>query len=489
MIRNLFFATIVAAFGLSLTPDIIIAQQPGDTLWTKTYGYSGSDEGIFVRQTDDLGYIITGLTGSSFNTDIWLLKTDQNGDTLWTGSYGGDGIEYGYYVQTTSDGGYIISGATQSFGSGPFDLYLVKTDEFGNTLWTRNYGTEDAEYGRSVQQTSDGGYIVGGYAYSGGPTLGDLYLLKTDSNGDSVWIKHYGGSSVETGLSLSAVSDGGYIFGATTASFGAGATDFWLLRLNQDGDTLWTRTYGGLLEETAFCVEQTSDGGYVIAGCSNSFGNGLFDVYVVRTDSIGDTLWTGIYGGYLDDYGEHICEAFGGGYIITGYTRSNSAGSTDLLVMKIDDDGNEVWYETYGGDDHDVGHAVRPATDEGYIITGCTRSFGAGWNDLWLLKIAKETTDIYSSSTIIPDDFLCLSNYPNPFNAATTITFTLPNESRTSLSVYDLLGRQVKTMPEEYRQAGVHTVNLDASDLSSGVYFYRLQAGGTIETKRMLLLK
>jgi hypothetical protein len=488
MIRNLFFATIISVFGLLLSPGIIIAQEPGDTLWTRVYGYSGSDDGFSVRQTDDLGYIITGLTGNYPDFDVWLLKTDQYGDTLWTRTYGGNLAEYGYSVQPASDGGYIISGTTQSFGLGLYDLYLVKTDANGNAVWTRNYGTDDSEYGMSVLHTSDDGYIIAGYTYSTGPTLADLYLVKTDSNGDSVWTKYYGGSSEESGFSLSDASDGGYIFAATTTSFGAGGSDFWLLRLDQNGDTLWTCTYGGLYQETAYCVEQTSDGGYIIAGYSSSFGNGSYDVYIVRTDSLGDTLWAGIYGGSMDDYAEHICQTSDGGFIVTGYTWSNSVGSADLLVMKIDQYGNEIWSRSYGGEDWDLGHAIQPTADGGYIIAGYTQSFGAGANDLWLLKIAGEASAIDNIVTG-PSAINLYENYPNPFNSSTTIRYRLDASLFVTIRIYDILGRIIKTLANNHHNPGDYRITWDAENNPSGVYFYQIQSGERSVVRRMTLLR
>jgi len=196
--------------GLSFAP-MAAALEPGDTLWTRTYGGTAGDCGRSVQQTSDGGYIIAGSTSSfgAGGSDVYLVKTGSSGDALWTRSYGGSGDDYGFSVQQTSDGGYIIAGVTGSFGAGGYDVYLLKTDSSGDTLWTGTYGGNCYDYGRSVEQTSEGGYVIAGYTYLYGPA--DVYLLKTNSSGETLWIRSYGGSRDDYGFSVQQTSDGGYI--------------------------------------------------------------------------------------------------------------------------------------------------------------------------------------------------------------------------------------------------------------------------------------
>ncbi|MCK4576076.1 hypothetical protein KAU34_06690 [candidate division WOR-3 bacterium] len=211
------------------------AQAPG-TLWTKTYGGTESDIGSSVQQTSDGGYIIAGSTNSFGvdGTDVYLIKTDASGDTLWTRTYGGINGDQGYSVQQTSEGGYIVVGETDSFGAGFYDFYLVKTDSFGDTLWTKTYGGQFYESGESVQQTSDGGYIIGGYTDSFGAGKSDAYLVKTDANGDILWTKIFGGTSFEYGFSAEQTLDGGYIVTGYTWSYGSGYDDVYLIKTEPD---------------------------------------------------------------------------------------------------------------------------------------------------------------------------------------------------------------------------------------------------------------
>jgi hypothetical protein len=218
--------------------------------------------------------------------DVYLVKTSASGDTLWTRTYGGTGEDYGNSVQQTSDSGYIVAGYTNSFGAGNEDVYLVKTSASGDALWTRTYGGTGEDYGNSVQQTSDSGYIVAGWTNSFGAGGHDIYLIKTNASGDTLWTRTYGGTGGDEGYSVQQTSDGGYIIAGYTGSFGAGGWDVYLIKTNASGDTLWTSTYGGAYDDWGYSVGQTSDGGYIVAGFTDSW-SGSWDVYLVKTDGNG----------------------------------------------------------------------------------------------------------------------------------------------------------------------------------------------------------
>ncbi|MDP7000223.1 MAG: hypothetical protein QF569_29625, partial [Candidatus Poribacteria bacterium] len=182
-----------------------------DNAFLQTYGGSENDYGYSVQQTSDDGYIITGETYSYGNgeADVWLIRTDANGDTLWTQTYGGSESDIGNSVQQTSDGGYIIAGETYSYGNGAADVWLIKTDADGDTLWTQTFGGTEFDIAHSVQQTSDDGYIITGETYSYGNGEADVWLIKTDANGDTLWTQTFGGSESDIGNSVQQTSDGG----------------------------------------------------------------------------------------------------------------------------------------------------------------------------------------------------------------------------------------------------------------------------------------
>jgi len=293
-------------------------------------------------------------------------------DTLWTktyGAYGGSVSDVGYSVQQTTDGGFIIAGCTGSYDLG-YDVYLIRTDANGNTLWSKTYGVGSDDWGYSVQQTTDGGFIVAGYTYPYGAGNRDVYLIRTDANGDTLWTKTYGGSNGDGGYSVQQTQDGGFIIAGETNSYGAGGPDVYLIRTDANGDTLWTRTYGGSGYDYGQSVQQITDGGFIIAGYTHSYGAGGYDVYLIRTDANGNTLWTKTYGGSDYDYGYSVQETQDGGFIIAG-----------TKLIRTDENGDTLWTKPYWG------HSVQQTTDGGFIIAGETYSYATGSEDVYLIRI------------------------------------------------------------------------------------------------------
>lgn len=311
---------------------VVKTDAQGDTIWTRTYGGSYNDIAYSIQQTTDGGYVAAGGT-RSFGTggDFYVVKTDGQGDTLWTRTYGGSGLSEAYSIQQTADGGYVVAGAT---GAGDYDVYVVKINNQGDTLWTRIYGGRGDDVAFSIQQTTDGGYVVAGYTISFGAGYEDVYVVKTNSQGDTVWTRTYGGINLDEASSIQQTSDGGYVIAGTTDSFGAGSYDLYVVKTDAQGDTLWTRTYGGSGDDVASSIQQTTDGGYVVTGYTDSFSAGGYDFYVVKTNSQGDTLWTRTYGGIHNDEAAFVRQAADGGYVVAGWTYSFGAGWADFYVVK-----------------------------------------------------------------------------------------------------------------------------------------------------------
>ena len=368
----------------------IFAQAP-DTLWTKTFGGSNIDVGYSVQQTSDSGYIIAGYTrsyGTMSGRNVWLIKTDPNGNEEWNNAFGGNDDEEGYSVQQTTDGGYIIAGYTKSFGAGGTDVYLIKTDSLGNQLWSKTFGGSQDDEAYSVQQTSEGGYIIAGATSSSGAGSRDAWLIKTDPSGNAVWQKTQGGMSSDGARSVQQTSDGGFILTGWTYSYGPGYLgNAWLVKTDSLGSQEWNNYFGGSDVDRGYSVQQTADGGYIISGYTTSSGAGLEDMLLVKTDSMGTVERMKTFGGSGRDYGNFVQQTSDGGYIVVGYTLSFGAGGDDIYLVKTDASCDEEWSTTYGGAYSDVGYCVRQTNDGGYIITGHTLSFGAGLHDVWLIKL------------------------------------------------------------------------------------------------------
>jgi hypothetical protein len=358
------------------------------TSFAKTYGGTYDDRAYFVQQTSDGGYIVAGWTTSfgADSTDIFLIKTDANGNVQWAKTYGGTDDDRVYSVQQTSDGGYILAGNTFSFGAGYSDVFLVKTDANGNIQWAKTYGGTYGDWAHSVQQASDGGYIVAGTTWSFGAGSADLFLIKTDANGNIIWAKTYGGTYYEYASSVQQTSDGGYIVVGGTSSFGAGSPDIFLIKTDANGNVQWAKTYGGTDWEEVSSVQQTSDGGYIVAGLTDSFGAGYYDIFLIKTDANGNIQWAKTYGGTDYDWASSVQHTSDGGYIVASFTLSFIGGWGDIFLIKTDTNGNLQWAKTYGGTYWEEAYSVQQTSDGGYIVAGYTTSFGAGNRDIFLIK-------------------------------------------------------------------------------------------------------
>ena len=347
-------------------------QHPVGGTFIKKYGGTDRDEGTCVQQTTDGGYIITGSTRSfgNGNYDVWLIKTDSVGNKVWDRTFGGTDSDSGWSVQQTTDGGYIITGKTRSFGAGETDAWLIKTDSTGNMMWNKTFGATWFEAGWCVQQTSDGGYILTGIEW----------LIKTDSAGNKEWDKYY--FENKFCFSVQQTTDEGYIISGGIESYDM---DVLLIKTDSAGNMVWNKTFGGTGYDLGRCVQQTTDGGYIISGYKGG-GCGQDDVWLIKTDSAGNMVWNRIFGGENIDLGLCVQQTSDDGYIITGYTCSFGVNISDVWLIKTDSTGNMMWNRTFGGADGDRGWYVQQTTDGGYIITGKTESFGAGWGDVWLIK-------------------------------------------------------------------------------------------------------
>jgi hypothetical protein len=309
----------------------------------------------------------------------------------WNKTYGGTDQEIPYCLVPTSDGGYAMAGPTWSFGAGSWDFWLVKTDSSGNVQWNKTYGGSGSEYGPCTMiATSDGGYAMVSNTQSfGNSSYGndDCWLVKTDANGNAQWNKTYGGTGGDEGGCIFQTSDGGYIIGGSTYSFGAGDQDAWLIKTDSSGNMQWNRTYGGTgTDDWAFSAVPANDGGYTLYGTTTSFGAGYRDLWLVKTDANGNMEWNKTYGGTDHDNGHVLKQTTDGGYAIVGYTHSFGAGGYDCWLIKTDANGNMEWNKTYGGTGYDVGHYVVQTADGGYVLIAETSSFGKGSTDFWLIK-------------------------------------------------------------------------------------------------------
>ena len=467
----------------------LFAQAP-DTLWTKVFVGERNLWGHSVQQTKDGGYIIAGKRDSfTVDMDCLLIKTDDNGDTLWTKIFGGSVWDEGSSVQQVTGGGYVVCGTTGSFGAGRTDVWLIKTDENGDTIWTKTYGGSGTEYGLSVQQTADSGYIITGWTWPVGGWEDGL-LIKTDGNGDTLWTRTFSESPIDdAGYSVQQVTDGGYIVCGITTSY-SGGLDALLIKFDKNGNKIWSKTFGGSGIDKGLSVRQTTDGGYIVCGSKSLSEFGNRDIWLIKTDENGDSLWSKTFGGSSNDEGYSVQQTADGGYIICGETRSFGFGETDIWLIRTDENGGTLWTKIMGGSSVEQGYSVQQTIDGGYIVCGMEGSFGPDiyWG-VWLIKLKPDPPVKVETEIKSINHFKLKQNYPNPFNPTTSIQYAISSRQFVELKVYDVLGNEITTLVNEEKPAGSYEVEFDTNNLTSGVNFYRLQAGGFVETKKMLLMK
>ncbi len=416
---------------------VVLHAQPPEVEWDMTYWGGRVVMAYSVQQTTDGGYIFAGVRAITYDDpgDVILAKTNSFGVRAWTRYHGGSSDEEARSLQLTLDGGYILAGMTRSFGAGETDLYLVKTNTIGDTMWNRTYGGQESDYARSVRLTADGGYIIAGYARLFGASFYEFYLVKTDSTGDTLWTRTYGGSNHRLAYDVQQTTDGGYIIAGCNPILGAIERDIFLVKTDSTGSLVWSRTYGGNELDMATSVQQTTDGGYILAGITESFGAGNRDIYVIKTDSQGDTLWTQTYGGLDDEGGASILQTADGGYIIRGNTSSFGAVRSDLYLVRTDYQGDTLWTLVYGGTDREVSCSIQNTNDHGYIIAGYVYDNYEESYRGWLVKIGPDTF-IYHPEIQVSDSLL---NFEEVMVLEdSSLGLTVYNMGNTNLVIYDV---------------------------------------------------
>jgi hypothetical protein len=440
----------------------------------------------------EAGHAIVGYTRSfgAGEDDLWLIKTNALGETLWSKTYGLEWWDEGCSIIQTADGGYLVLGRTEPALNTPPDFWLLRTDTNGDTLWTRRYGgVNGEEWGCEIKPTTDSNYVLVGFTGSYGAGAWDVWLIKINADGDTLWTRTYGGPSYEEGAAVVQADEGGYVIVGCTESYGAGQDDLWIVKADSSGDTLWTKAYGGVGNDWGSDIVKANDGGYIIVGTTESFGTGSEDIWLLKIDSLGDTLWTKTIGNISPtsyESAHSIIQTIDGGYDLAGY--SGEFVWPDGYFLKTDSSGNILWSRLIGGSEFDGLTNIRQTSDGGFIIIGYTYSFGSGDADLWLVKTAPDTFNIVENQITRPW-LLNLEISPNPARSFCRINYELAQGCEINISLYDITGRAVKALKVGRQNAGHHVMMIDMQDLPSAVYFIRFSLGEESFTKKIILAK
>lgn len=507
--------------------------------WQNTIGGDTSDFLRSVEQTIDGGYIIGGWSNSNIagdktensngGIDFWIVKVDSLGNIQWQNTIGGDTTDQFSNIQQTFDGGYILGGMSYSNisgdktenNNGSADFWVVKINAFGAIQWQNTIGGSGYDDLRDIKQTIDGGFILGGTSASNisgdknqdSKGSGDYWIVKTDSLGNIQWQNTIGGAGLDDIYSLSQTNDGGFILGGYSNSNisgdksenSNGFMDYWIVKTDASGNILWQNTIGGNSNDILFKINETFDNGYICGGFSdsnisgdkteNNIGPPLSnDIWIIKTDSIGNIQWENTIGGNDNDDCRSIIPTNDGGYIIGGFSRSNISGDKtentngtyDYWIIKTDAIGNIQWQNSIGGINSDQAPIIQQTTTNGYIIGGISRSNISGDKtencqgdyDYWIVKLFPDTiTSINNQQSSISN----INISPNPFTDNLTISLNNPVTNNQpvplfgiTISLYDIMGKEVLSQP-----LTTPNLKLETSNLTKGVYF--LKAGSQIK--------
>jgi len=530
---------------IALVAASCLAQTEPTIEWQKCLGGIHDDMARSISQTADGGFIVAGcshsndgdVSGNHGFDDYWVVKLNSSGDIQWQNSLGGSDDDRAFSIEQTTDGGFIVAGESESNDSdvtgnhGDYDCWVVKLNSSGVIQWQKSLGGSDEERVHSISQTADGGFIVAGYSESNdGDVSGnhggrDYWVVKLNSSGNIQWQKCLGGSYDDRACSISQAADSGFIVAGYSISNDGnvsgnhGGYDYWVVKLNSSGDIDWQKSLGGSDGDAAHSISQTADGGFIVAGYSWSndgdvSGNhGNQDYWVAKLNSSSDIQWQDCLGGSYDDWAYSISQAVDGGFIVAGKTESNNGnvsgyhgGLSDYWVLKLNSSGVLEWQKCLGGNSWDEAKSISQTADGGFIVAGFSYSNNGdvsgnhGVTDYWVVKLSPETG---ITENFTPEAFT-ISTYPNPFNSAVSITAPAGAE----IEIFDIEGRMVDVIARP-EAAAISSIQGDcfggqspsrndgkgeftwqpSPSIGSGIYLVRAIRGEQEVTKRIVYLK
>jgi hypothetical protein len=432
-----------------------------------------------VLALSDGGYMIAGMTNNSniVDADVYVMRTNGVGELLWSKIYGGSKPDYAYGMIETSDGNFFIVGYTQSFGGGDYDVYLLKIDPAGNIIWQKNLGGFGNEEGREIIKTNDGNYVIVGTTNSNTSSQ-NAFLMKVDLSGAVLWTKYYGGPDKEYGNSVQQFSDGSLILTGQTYSSGNGKGDVYLVKTNSNGDVIWSKTFGGVQDEEGVSVVANSDGSCVTVIRDSSGGRDI-DIRVIKADIDGNIVWNKEYYGLAKDTPKRIRATKDGGYIIGAISRSFGWIYPDIWLLKLNAMGDTSWTKHIGWGNHEHCHDLKESAEGGYLVVGHTRSFGPAQQILFMkindsgLVSLKKINDAENDWEV----------FPNPSTGE--IQVNLKNHMVSDVHLLDALGKQCEV--EVVCHATSKSLNLSLKNKKPGVYFLSIVTGEAVLKRKIIV--
>ena len=527
-----------------LTNLLIINAQPS-IQWQKSFGGSQSDGAYSICQTIDGGYVVAGYTESNDsdiavfhgNQDYWILKLNNTGSIEWQKSLGGTDKDFSFSIQQTSDGGYIVAGQSISDdidisgNHGQEDYWIVKLNSSGNIQWQKSLGGSNNDYAYSIIQTISGGYIVAGTTKSTDGDISfhhgtiaiqyDYWVVNLDSAGTILWEKTLGGGSNDLAECVIQTTDSGFVIAGRSSSNDGEVTghhgttqysDLWIVKLNNSGNLQWQKSLGGSLNDGAYSIQQTLDGGFIAGGTSTSSDGdvtlhyGSFvdnDIWIVKIDSVGNLIWEKTLGGTGTDWLHYIQQTNDGEYILAGYTGSDDGDlmglrgrgiDYDFWIVKLSNIGNMQWQKVMGGTKDDIARCVKQTNDNGFIVSGSSSSSNGdltknnGKSDFWIVKLSS-LVNINET----PNSILSLEISPNPFSNKTIFSVKHSFSKDDRIEIHSLDGRIVNIFNNLKLSYGANQFSWDGtsndgSKVENGIYFITVYRDNIYETKKVVVL-
>ena len=510
LLTTLFIATLIVADAQSLP----VAQAK------KCFGGSYKDEARSIQQTADGGCIIAGsadsydgdVSGNHGGYDYWVIKLNRKGFTEWQKCFGGSYNDFAAGIEQTKDGGYVVTGCSYSDDGdvsgnhGLNDYWILKLNNAGDIQWQKCLGGSGSDNAASITQTTDGGYVIAGYSYSDdGDVSGhhgifnyaDYWVVKLDEAGNMKWQKSIGGSNHDIANSVQQTPDGGCIVAGYTASNNGdvsgnhGFDDCWLVKLSNTGAIQWQKCFGGSNADQAYSIQQAADKGYIVAGTSLSTdgdvrGNhGGYDYWVIKLNMKGSVEWQKCLGGSGRDEAHDIQQTKDGGYIIAGYSGSadgdvsGNHGYYDYWIVKLNTAGNLQWQKCLGGNSQDAAQSIQQTPDGGYAVAGYTYSKNNGdvrgnhgFDDYWIVKLN-------SGGNLAPQQYASFSSYRSPFsitispNPVQSILHIKGLSSNTNYELRIINENGAVTMQSSAKN--ISSYNMDVSKLAAGIYYMQAE--------------
>lgn len=463
-----------------------------------TFGGMGIDVGEAIEATSDGGYIIIGstTTSTSGNTDVYLLKVDSLINYQWSYALGGTNNDWGYAVKQTYDNGYIIALNSNSYGNGGYNAVLMKRDSLGDQVWMKTYGGNDWSFAYDIVVTYDSGFVFCGETYNNTAGKSDVYIVKVNQHGDTLWTKTIGGSLADKGNSIIETSDSNIVV-AGLINTTTDSTQAYVIKLSKNGLLLWGKAYGGGGGyDIANSVIETSNGDYVIAGTSTSYNaNNDKDFYLARTDKNGVLIWQSYFGIPGDEEIAEVYEDVQGNLINVGYTKAGGAGGKDAELFYIGAYGSWLGISpTYGASKDELFNSFAVGLNGNFCMLGTTNSYGSGLNDVFIVRVdtifASQPTVLITFNDSVPltvkdvKNKTIISIYPNPTQQYLTISLSEANADHSSY-LFELYDLQGKTVLKKVIN-DITTV-LDVSSLPKELYIFKIYQDKRVVTTGKLI--